>query len=111
VSKNEITKGKHTFGFEFNREKAGEHGESIGTGRLYIDDQVVAEGPMKTQPGKFTLSGDGLCVGFDSGDAVSQEYKSPGKFKGGKIFAVGVTVEKSDYKDLEKEAQRMMMRE
>ena len=41
--------------------------ESIGSARLYVDDQVVAQGPMKTQPGKFTLSGDGLCVGFDSG--------------------------------------------
>jgi len=45
---------------------------------LYIDDQLVAAGPLKTQPGKFTLSGDGLCVGYDSGDAVSQEYKTPG---------------------------------
>jgi hypothetical protein len=44
---------------------------------------------MKTQPANFTLSGDGLCVGYDSGDAVSQEYKSPGKFKGGTIFGVG----------------------
>jgi arylsulfatase len=28
---------------------------------------------MKTQPAKFTLSGDGLCVGYDSGGAVSAE--------------------------------------
>jgi arylsulfatase len=57
---------------------------------------------MKTQPGKFTLSGDGLCVGRDSGDAVSQEYKSPGEFKGGTIDFVGVTVEQTQYLDLEK---------
>jgi arylsulfatase len=50
----------------------------------------------------FTLCGDGLCVGYDSGDAVSQEYKPPGKFKGGKIQGVGVTVEKAQYLDLEK---------
>ena len=55
-----------------------------------------------TQVGKFTLSGDGLCVGYDSGDAVSEEYKSPGKFKGGTILVVGVTVEKAQYLDLEK---------
>jgi arylsulfatase len=61
---------------------------------------------MKTQPGKFTLSGDGLCVGYDSGDAVSSEYKSPGTFKGGHIQGVGVTVEKTQYLDLEKEARR-----
>ncbi len=109
VSKTDLKPGKHTLGVEFTREKAGEAGESVGTTKLYIDDQLVAEGPMKTQPGKFTLSGDGLCVGFDSADAVSQEYKSPGKFAGGTIFGVGVTVEKTQYLDLEKEAKRMMM--
>jgi arylsulfatase len=66
---------------------------------------------MRTQPGKFTLSGDGLCIGYDSGDAVSGEYKSPGKFKGGTIFAVGITVEKAQYVDLEKEAARALSRD
>ncbi|CAG9171192.1 hypothetical protein LMG23992_01957 [Cupriavidus laharis] len=111
VSKIDVKPGKHTVGLEFIREKAGEHGESVGKAKLYIDDQVVAEGPMKTQAGKFTLSGDGLCVGYDSGDAVSQEYKSPARFKGGKIFGVAVTVEKAQYEDLEKEAKRLLMRE
>ena len=111
VSSSDFTPGKHTFGVEFTREKGGEYGESIGTAKLYIDDKVVAEGPMKTQPAKFTLSGDGLCVGFDSGDAVSQEYETPGRFTGGKIFGVGVTVEKAQYLDLEQEAKRMMMRQ
>jgi hypothetical protein len=94
VSKIDVKPGKHTLGLEFAREKAGEHGESLGTAKLYIDDTVVAQGPMRSQAGKFTLVGDGLCVGYDSGDAVSQQYKSPGKFKGGTIFGVGVTVEK-----------------
>ena len=107
VSKTELRPGKHTVGVEFVREKAGEHGESLGTAKLYIDDQIVAEGPLKTQPGKFTLSGDGLCVGYDSGDAVSQEYKTPGTFKGGTIFLVGVTVEKTQYSDLQQEAKRL----
>jgi arylsulfatase len=96
---------------EFTREKAGPHNESLGTTKLYINDKVVAQGPMKTQPGKFTLSGDGLCVGFDSGDAVSQQYKSPGKFHGGTILGVGVTNEKAGYDDLAKEAQRAFMRD
>lgn len=103
--------GKYTFGFEFIREKAGEYNESIGVGKLYVDEKVVAGGPLRTQPGKFTLSGDGLCVGFDSGDAVSQLYKTPGTFKGGTIYGVGVTVEKADYADLEQEAKRLMMRQ
>src|SRR5262245_21739333 len=108
VSNVPLKPGKQNVGVEFIREKTGEHGESIGHAKLYINDKVVAEGPMKTQPGKFTLSGDGLCVGFDSGDAVSHEYKTPGRFKGGKIFLVGVTVEKTQYLDLQKEADRVM---
>jgi arylsulfatase A-like enzyme len=98
----ELKPGKYTLGMEFIREKAGQHHESLGKTKLYVNDKVVAEGPMKTQPGKFTLSGDGLCIGRDSGDAVSQEYKSPGEFKGGTILFVGVTVEKAQYLDLEK---------
>jgi hypothetical protein len=107
----ELTPGKYTVGMEFIREKAGPHHESLGKALLYVNDKVVAEGPMKTQPGKFSLSGDGLCVGYDSEDAVSKEYKSPGTFKGGTILGVGVTVEKKQYKDLEKEAEAAFNRD
>jgi arylsulfatase A-like enzyme len=103
--------GKYTFGMEFNREKAGQYHESLGTTTLYVNDKVVASGPMRTQPGKFTLSGDGLCVGRDSGDAVSDEYKSPGTFTGGTILGVGVTVEKAQYLDLETLAAAALARE
>ena len=100
----ELKPGKHTLGMEFIREGAGKNRESVGKTKLYVNDKVVAEGPMRAQVGKFTLSGDGLCVGYDSGDAVSASYKSPGKFKGGTILAVGVTTEKAQYLDLEREA-------
>jgi arylsulfatase len=103
--------GKYTLGMEFIREKTGPHQESLGIAKLYVNDKVVAQGPMKTQPGKFTLSGDGLCVGYDSGDAVSRQYKSPGKFKGGRILGVGVTTEKAGYLNLEMEAQRALSRD
>jgi arylsulfatase A-like enzyme len=103
--------GKYTLGMEFIREGKGQYGESLGKTKLYVNENVVAEGPMKAQIGKFTLAGDGLCVGYDSGDAVSQEYASPGEFHGGTILGVGVTVEKIQYVDLEKEAQRLLMRE
>jgi len=108
VSTETLRPGKYTIGMEFIRESAGKNGESVGKARLYINDKAVAEGALKTQPGKFTLSGDGLCVGYDSGDAVSGEYRTPGAFKGGTIFFVGVTVEKTDYKDLQQEARRLM---
>jgi len=111
VSTQELKPGKYTLGMEFTRTGAGPHKESLGTMKLYVNDQVAAEGPMKTQPGKFTLSGDGLCVGFDSGDAVSAEYMSPGTFHGGTIKGVGVTVEKASYEDLEMEAQRALAKD
>jgi arylsulfatase len=98
----EIKPGKHTLGMEFIRDKAGKYGESIGKATLYVDEKIAAQGDMKAQVGKFTLAGDGLCIGRDSGDAVSEEYKSPGAFKGGTILGVGVTVEKGQYLDLEK---------
>lgn len=111
VSSVPVTTGKHTFGAEFIREKTGDKGEQIGKCILYIDGKKVAEGPMRTQPGKFTLSGDGLCVGFDSGDAVSELYKTPGTFKGGTILGVGVDISEESFVDLEAEAARMMKRD
>jgi len=100
----ELKPGKYTLGMEFIREKAGPNHESMGKTKLYVNDKVVAEGPMRAQVGKFTLCGDGLCVGFDSADSVSQEYKGSNPFKGGTILGVGVTAEKKQYLDLEKEA-------
>jgi hypothetical protein len=93
---------------EFIREGAGPNKENLGRMKLYVNDKVVAEGPMKTQLGKFTLSGDGLCVGFDCGDAVSQEYTTPGTFKGGTIRFVEVAVDKAQYLDREMELKRAL---
>ena len=107
----ELKPGKYTLGMEFIREGAGEFRESLGTTKLYVNDKVVAEGPMRAQVGKFTLAGDGLCVGYDSADAVSEEYQAPGKFKGGTIVGVGVTVEKTGYLDLEMEARAAFARD
>jgi arylsulfatase A-like enzyme len=104
----ELKPGKYTLGMEFIREKAGENGESHGKTTLYVNEEVAAQGDMKTQFGKFTLSGDGLCIGRDSGDAVSEDYTTPGTFTNGTIRFVGVTVEKEQYLDLEKLAAAAM---
>ena len=52
---------------EFTREKAGQYRESIGSTKLYVNDKVVAEGPMRAQVGKFTLWGDGLASAATAG--------------------------------------------
>jgi arylsulfatase len=89
---------------EFLREGTGEHGESLGTAKLYVGQQVVTEGPMRAQIGPFTLCGDGLCVGFDSADPVSRVYPPGFAFTGGQILGVGVDVGDDQYLDLEREA-------
>ena len=106
-----LAPGAHALGMEFVRESAGEHGESIGTCKLYVDDQVVAEGPMRTQIGKFTLCGDGLCIGWDSADAVSGQYANPFPFEGGKLLGVAIDVSEEQYLDLELEALAALARE
>jgi arylsulfatase len=107
----ELEPGNRTLGVEFIREGAGEHGESTGTAKLYVDDHVVAEGPMRAQVGKFTLSGDGLCVGFDSADPVSRSYPPGFPFTGGRILGVGVDIGEEQYLDLEREAAAAFARD
>ena len=103
--------GKHTLGVEFLREGAGEHGESTGTAKLYVDEMVVADGPMRAQIGPFTLCGDGLCVGFDSADPVSRSYPPGFPFTGGKIIGVAVDISEEQYLDLEREAAAAFARD
>ena len=103
--------GNRTLGVEFIREGTGDHGESTGTAKLYVDDKVVAEGPMRAQVGKFTLSGDGLCVGFDSADPVSRSYPPGFPFTGGRILGVGVDISEDQYLDLEREAAAAFARD
>jgi arylsulfatase len=108
VSPEELPPGKYVLGMEFVREGEGPHKENLGKAKLYVNDKVVAEGPMKTQLGKFTLAGDGLCVGYDSGDAVTQEYQTPGRFQGGTIRFAEVAVDKAPYLDLQAELKRRL---
>jgi arylsulfatase len=100
-----LTPGKHALGMEFKREKAGEYGESLGTTTLFVDGKPVTSGPMRAQVGKFTLAGDGLCVGYDSGDNVSQQYKNPGTFTGGTIQTVAFDVSEDAYVNLQRDAE------
>ncbi len=52
-------------------DKDGEDPPGVATGilSLYYGDKKVGEGRIKTQPGYFSLAGEGLCVGRDSGEA------------------------------------------
>ena len=111
IASEDLAPGKHVLGVSFVRQKSGPHGESIGTAQLYVDDQVVAESPWKTQPGAFGLSGDGITVGYGGGDPISQEYEGSNPFCDGKIIGVGIDVGKDVYLDLEHLAAAAMARD
>ncbi len=78
---------------------------------------VSAQDSIYTQPGKFTLSGDGLCVGYDSADAII-DYQGlglnpKGEFEDGTIKYVEVTVsgEVDQEAEAKAEARRIMLRQ
>ena len=96
-------------------EKDGEDPPGISTGilSLYHGDEKVGESRIRTQPGKFMLAGEGLCVGRDSGEAITDDYPGahPHAFSGGTINRVAIDVSGEPYVDLEREAAAMMARE
>ena len=67
----------------------------------------------RPSPGKFRLAGEGLCVGRDGGEPVTDDYpgEAPWAFTGGTIKRVAVDVSGEPFVDLEREAPAMMMKE
>jgi arylsulfatase A-like enzyme len=103
--------GKHILSAAFERE--GDDMPTHGTLTLYIDDEAVGSAEIKTQPGNFSLVGEGLAVGRDGGEPVTDDYpgERPWTFTGGTIKEVTVDVSGEHYVDLEKEAVALMARE
>ncbi|MFG2926544.1 arylsulfatase [Streptomyces sp. NPDC048305] len=95
--------------------KDGEETPGVATGilSLYHGEEKVGEGRIKTQPGKFTLAGEGLNVGRDGGEPVTDHYPgtSPWAFTGAGLRRVAIDVSGEPYIDLEREAMAMMARE
>jgi arylsulfatase len=61
-----LNPGKYILGMEFIREKVGQNKESLGTTKLFVNDKVVAEGPMRAQVGSLrfvvTVSASDMIV-------------------------------------------------
>ncbi len=97
----------------FNKDGEDPPGVSTGVLSLYHGENKVGEGRIRTQPGLFSLAGEGLCVGRDSGEAVTADYPGeyPHAFTGGTIKRAAVDVSGDPYIDLEREAQAMLARE
>jgi len=96
-------------------EKDGEDPPHVATGilSLYHGDRKVGEGRIKTQPGGYMIAGEGLAVGRDVGDPVTDDYpgERPYGFIGGTLKRVAVDVSGEPYVDLEREAAALLMRE
>lgn len=111
ISNVNVPRGKVILSAEFTKEKEEPLFVANGTLKLYINNDVVAEGKMKSQAGAFGLAGEGLVVGRQSADPVSTEYTPPFKFTGGTIKQVTINVSGEGFIDLETEVEAMFERE
>ena len=84
-----------------------------GTLTLHIGKDEVGKGRIKTQPGKFSLAGEGLNVGKDGGEAVTDDYPgdSPWAFVGGTIVKCVIDVSGEPFVDLAAEAAAAFARD
>jgi arylsulfatase A-like enzyme len=97
----------------FDKDGEDAPGVAVGTLSLYHGDRKVGDSRIKTQPGGFSLAGEGLCVGRDSGEPLTDDYpgEAPWRFTGGILKRVVVDVTGEPYIDLEREAQALLARE
>jgi hypothetical protein len=80
-------------------------------GRMRRSARCCAKAPWKTQPGHFSLCGEGLSIGRDSGDSVSAEYTPHFPFTGGRIRQVEIGVGDDTYIDLERDFRAGLARD
>ena len=79
---------------------------------MFIDDRQVGEEEIRTVLGDFSLCGEGLCIGYDSGDAVSSLYAgSRFEFSGGTIEKVVFDIAGDAYIDIEQHLSAAMARD
>jgi arylsulfatase len=69
----------------------------------------VDQAEIRTMTGHFAITGEGLCIGFDSGDQVSRAYKP--EFTGGQIIKVVFDVADDVYTDVEAHFAAAMARD
>ena len=112
VSNKAVPSGASTLSAIFTKEGENPPHVANGTLAIYINDEKVGEMKMKTQPGKFSIAGEGLNVGRDGGEPVTGDYPGdrPWPFTG-TIKRVVVDVSEQGSLDLEVEAHLMVVRE
>ena len=89
----------------------GHYYESHGPVEAVRGRQGCGRGQNPNHDRCFSLCGEGLCIGYDSGDAVSSEYKSNVQFSGGTIAKVIFDVADDAYFDVERHMAAAMARD
>ncbi|HEY8526946.1 MAG TPA: sulfatase-like hydrolase/transferase [Acidimicrobiales bacterium] len=110
----EVTPGRHVFTAEFRMVGPSDDPSMpgfVGELTLYLDDQPAGKQTVTTQPGKFNMVGEGLCVGRDSASPVTPDYDAPFPFRGGTIDRVVVDVSGEPYLDHEREVMAWLARD
>lgn len=94
-------------------ERVGETMPPEGTLTLHIGSDQVGQARIKTQPGKFSIAGEGLNVGREGGEAVTDDYpgQRPWAFVGGTIERVAVDVSGTPFVDLAHEGAMAFARD
>ncbi len=103
--------GKHIVGVDFKKQSMGENNEVLGRMTLYVDDTEVASDDFRTQSGHYALAGEGLAVGYDSGDTITQEYQNRFQFSGGAIIKGIYDVAGDAYVNMERELAAALARD
>jgi arylsulfatase len=107
-----VPTGASTLSAIFTKEGENPPHVANGTLALYINDEKVGEMKIRTQPGKFSIAGEGLNVGRDGGEPVTPDY--PGEYPWpftGTVKQVVVDVTGEVKINHEVEAHAMLMRE
>ncbi len=96
----DIGPGDHSLAVRFA--KTAEH---AGTATLYVDGDPAGETVIpRFTPTRFSITGEGLCCGFDVGMPVVDEYRPPFRFTG-TLHRVVVDVSGEPYVDPRAEAE------
>ncbi len=66
---------------------------------------------IRTIASRYSLCGEGLCIGYDGGDAVSHHYTPRFSFSGGRIHKVVFDVADDAYVDLEQQLAAALARD
>jgi arylsulfatase len=94
-------------------EREGDTMPAEGTLTLRVGEEQVGQGRIRTQPGKFSIAGEGLAIGKDTGEPVTTDYpgQAPWSFTGGTIHRAAVDVSGEPFVDLAAEVRMAFMRD